>query len=488
MGLELSLQLKLAQKLILTPQLQQAIKLLQLPQLELSQLLNQELIENPVLEETIDEQASTLEERQNEEARIDKSDDAEMPLLKEDNIEQVFNYTSDDYFSDRASDGRDLGYFNSGVDNTPAFEQFISQRNDLVDHLLWQLRFLEIDERLKNVCEFIIGNLSDDGYLQASIDEIALPCEVEQCRVEEALEIVQKFDPSGIAARDLQECLLIQVRELGLEGTLLDLIIREGMNELQRRQYQQLADKCGAPLDDVLAAVQLVGSLEPRPARNFISTETTYIVPDVYLTKEDDGFRIMLNEEGMPRLRMSNFYRKIFNEKKLLTSEEKAFLEEKMRSALWLLKSLDQRNKTIYRVTESILEFQKEYFEKGIAHLRPLTLKEIAQDLGMHESTISRVTSSKYIQTPDGLLSFRYFFSSSLQSSSGNSNVASTSVKEIIRKVIAEEDANKPYSDNKIVELLKSSGVTIARRTVAKYRSELRIPSQNYRKNIKSSP
>ncbi len=484
MALELSLQLKLAQKLILTPQLQQAIKLLQLPQLELSQLLNQELVENPVLEEAIDEQVITPEERRNEEARTDTSDDAEMPLSKDDNIEQILNYTSDDYFSDRASDGRDLGYFNSGVDNTPAFEQFISSRNGLVDHLLWQLRFLEIDESTRNVCEFIIGNLSDDGYLQASIEEIESPCEVERCMVEQALEIVQKFDPSGIAARDLQECLLIQVRELGLEGTLLDLILREGMEELQRRQYQKLADKCGATLGDVLAAVQAVGSLEPRPARNFISTETTYIVPDVYLIREDDGFRIMLNEEGMPQLRMSNFYRKIFNEKKLLTIEEKAFLEEKMRSALWLLKSLDQRNKTIYRVTESILEFQKEYFEKGVTHLRPLTLKEIAQDLGMHESTISRVTSSKYIQTPDGLLSFRYFFSSSLQSSRGDSSVASTSVKEIIRKIVAEEDATKPYSDNKIVELLKSSGVTIARRTVAKYRNELKIPPQNYRRNI----
>lgn len=482
MALEVNLQLKLAQKLILTPQLQQAIKLLQMPQLELSQLLNQELVENPVLEETVDEYVDEREvapeEKGNQEEADGSGDDSEMPL------EQVFSYTSDDYFRDRASDGRDLGYFNPGVEAAPTFEQFVSSRPDLTEHLLWQLRFLDEGDQVREVSEFIIGNLNDDGYLLVSLDEISRYCKVDPSIARKALDVVQKFDPVGIAARSLQECLLIQVRELGLDETLVGRVLEEGMDELKKRHYQQLAGKLGVPLADVLAAVQAIEALEPRPARNFVSSETTYIVPDVFLIRQDDGFRIVLNEEGLPRLRMNNYYRKMLEEKKTLSPAEKTFLEEKMRSAVWLLKSLDQRNKTIYRVTESILKFQDEYFEKGVAYLRPLTLKDVAQDLGMHESTISRVTSNKYIQTPDGLLPFRYFFASSLQSSRGYGGVASTSVKQMIRKIVTEEDPLKPYSDQKIVEILKSKGVTIARRTVAKYRDEMKIPPQNRRKKL----
>jgi len=486
MALEVNLQLKLAQKLILTPQLQQAIKLLQMPQLELTQLLNQELVENPVLEETVDEYIDEREvgpeEKGVQEDRTEGRDDSEMPL------EQVFTYTSDDYFRDRASDGRDLGYFNPGVDASPTFEQFVSSQPDLTEHLQWQLRFVDESDQVREVSEFIIGNLNDDGYLLVSLEEISEHCKVDLSVARKALDVVQKFDPVGIGARSLQECLLIQVRELGLADTLVGRVLEEGMEELKKRHYQQLAGKLGVPLADVLAAVQAIEALEPRPARNFVSSETTYIVPDVFLVREDDGFRIVLNEEGLPRLRMNNYYRKMLEDKQTLSPSEKSFLEEKMRSAVWLLKSLDQRNKTIYRVTESILKFQDEYFEKGVAYLRPLTLKDVAQDLGMHESTISRVTSNKYIQTPDGLLPFRYFFASSLQSSRGyGEGVASTSVKQMIRKVVSEEDPLKPYSDQKIVEILKSKGVTIARRTVAKYRDEMKIPPQNRRKKLNLS-
>jgi len=487
MALEINLQLKLAQKLILTPQLQQAIKLLQMPQLELSQLLNQELVENPVLEESVDEfldaREVTPEEKSAEEAPADGgSEDAEMPL------EQVFSLTADDYFRDRASDGRDLGYFNPGVEQSPTFEQFVSSRPDLTEHLLWQLRFVDLPRPVVEACEFIIGNLNEDGYLQATLEEIQEHCRVDEETARRALEVVQGFDPVGIAARDLRECLMLQIRELGLADTLVARVVEEGLDELQKRQYQPLASKLGVPLRELMTAVRAIESLEPRPARNFVSSETNYIVPDVYLVREDDGFRIVLNEEGLPRLRMNSFYRKLLEEKKMLSPEEKRFLEEKMRAAVWLLKSLDQRNKTIYRVTESLLKFQKDYFEKGVAHLRPLTLKDVAQDLGMHESTISRVTSNKYIQTPDGLLPFRYFFASSLQSSRNDAGVASTSVKEMIRKVIADEDPAKPYSDQKIVDILKTKGITIARRTVAKYRDEMKIPPQNRRKKLNLPP
>jgi len=480
LALEVNLQLKLQQKLILTPQLQQAIKLLQMPQLELQQLLNQELVENPVLEESMEDSGDEREvsslERQNEEVPDAPREEAEMPL------EQVFGYTSDDYFQDRASDGRDLGYFNPGVDTAPSFEQFVSSRPELDEHLLWQLRLSDVERKLLPACEYIIGNLNDDGYLLVSAEEIAEYAGIELADAERAIEVVQGFDPTGIAARTLQECLLIQVRELGLEGSLVDRILQDGLDDLMRRNYAQIARDVGVPLDAVMQAVAAIEALEPRPARNYVSTDATYIVPDVMLYREDEGFRIVLNEEGLPRIRMNRFYRKLLEDKGSLSPEEKAFLEEKMRSAVWLLKSLDQRNKTIYRVTESILMFQKDFFDKGIAHLRPLTLKEVAAELGMHESTISRVTSSKYIQTPDGLLPFRFFFSSALQSTRDDSGVASTSVKDMIKKIITEENVAKPYSDQKIVEILKMKGVTIARRTVAKYRDELRIPPQNRRK------
>ncbi len=480
MALDVSLQLKLQQKLILTPQLQQAIKLLQMPQLELSQLLNQELVENPVLEEALedgsDERELSSVETQNEEARESPRDDAEAPL------EQVFGYTSDDYFQDRASDGRDLGYFSPGTDATPTFEQFVSSRPELDEHLLWQLRLTAVERKLLPACEYIIGNLNEDGYLLVSNEEIAEYAHIRAEEAEAAVRVVQKFDPTGIAARTLQECLLIQVQELGLEGTLVERILRGGLEDLMRRNYPQIARTLGVTLEEVKEAVAAIESLEPRPARNFVSTEGNYIVPDVMLFRDEEGFRIVLNEEGLPRIRMNRFYRRLLDDKHNLTAEEKAFLEEKMRSAVWLLKSLDQRNKTIYRVTESILKFQRDFFEKGIAHLRPLTLKEVAADLGMHESTISRVTSSKYIQTPDGLLPFRFFFSSALQSTRDDGGVASTSVKDMIKKVISEENPAKPLSDQKIVEVLRMKGVTIARRTVAKYRDELKIPPQNRRK------
>jgi RNA polymerase sigma-54 factor len=398
MAQEQRLELKLTQKLILTPQLQQSIKLLQLPLLELSQDINQELMSNPVLEEGVEREGEGKEEAANvvseEEAFSGPSDDAEAPL------EKIFGFTTDNYFEERESDGRDFGYFGDGGEETGAPFERNRSKTDLYEHLLWQLRLSSLPGPAGKAAEIIINNLNDYGYLQASLDEVASMAEVDLETARESLKYIQGLDPSGIGARDLQECLLLQLGPLNLKGTLVETILREGFSELEGKKYKQLAAKLKTTIEDILESVQIIEGLEPRPGRNYSSDEPVHIVPDVYVEESEGKFIITLNDEGIPRLRLSNYYRKLLANKKSLGPEEKQFLEDKLRSAIWLLKSLDQRNKTIYRVTESILKFQEDFFRRGHKHLKPLNLRDVAEDLGMHESTISRVTSNKYIQCP----------------------------------------------------------------------------------------
>jgi len=478
MAQEQRLELRLSQKLILTPQLQQSIKLLQLPLLELSQDINQELMSNPLLEETVDreseEKTDTPEMRMEEEPYQEVYDDSETPL------EKIFGFTTDSYFEERESDGRDLGYFQENTEDVQTFFERNRKRIDLYEHLLWQLRLSHISEEIGKPAEMIINNLNEDGYLQASLQEIAEAAEVDIKITEEALAFVQKLDPPGVGARDLQECLLLQLEPLNLKGTLVENILLEGFQELEGKKYKQLALKFKMSLDDIFAAVRVIEGLEPRPGRNYSSDEPAHIIPDVYVEEVDGNFVITLNDEGIPKLRLSNYYKKLLANKKSLGQEEKQFLEEKLRAAIWLLKSLDQRNRTIYRVTESILKFQEDFFRKGYKYLKPLNLKDVAEDMGMHESTISRVTSNKYVQCPQGLLSFRFFFSNAVSSDDGE--ISSSTVKDMIRKIISEEDSQKPLNDKKIVEILKEKGINVARRTAAKYREEMKIGSHIKRK------
>jgi len=478
-ALESRLELKLSQKLVLTPQLQLAIKLLQMPQLELSEALTQELIENPFLEEIgEDKEDLTKEEIENIEPET-FSDDTEAPLEK---LISSGGLSVDDYFDERGSDGRDLGYFTPGTVESPSFEQFVSKEMDLTDHLMWQLRLSDVSDEMKRIGEMIIGNIDENGYLRASVEEIADAAHAATERVSSALLHIQGFDPPGIAARNLQECLLLQLRALNLTGSLVEKIVLNNLADLEKKRYQQVAKQYGSPLDDIIAAVSIIEGLEPKPARNFSTSSAEYVVPDVYVVKTEDGYQIILNDDRLPRLRLSNQYRKLLLSKKSLTKEEKQFVDDKLRSAVWLLKSLDQRNRTIYRVTESILNFQRDFFDRDVSSLKPLNLKDVALSLGMHESTISRVTSNKYLSCNHGLFGFRYFFSSALQGEAGA--VSSTSVKDVIRKLVSEEDNQKPLSDQKIVELLKAKNIIIARRTVAKYREDLKIPSQGQRKKV----
>jgi len=477
MAMEQRLELKLTQKLILTPQLQQSIKLLQLPLLELSQDINQELMNNPLLEEGMEKEpegSATSGTSQDEEKFNQPTDNTEAPL------EKIFGFTTDNYFEERESDGRDFGYFGEATEETISPFERNSVKADLYEHLLWQLRLSAIPGSLGKTAEMIINNLNEDGYLQASLDEIAESSEVDQEKAEEALRYIQAFDPSGVGARNLQECLLLQLEPLNLKGTLVEEILTNGFSQLEGKKYKQLSTRLKIPIEDVLSAIKIIEGLEPRPGRNFSSDEPIHIIPDVYVEESEGKFIITLNDEGIPKLRLSNYYRKLLTNKKSLGPEEKQFLEDKLRSAIWLLRSLDQRNKTIYRVTDSILKFQEDFFRKGAKFLKPLNLRDVAEDLGMHESTISRVTSNKYIQCPQGLLNFRYFFSNAVQTTNGD--ISSSTVKDMLRKIISEEDPAQPLNDQKVVDILKDKGISVARRTAAKYREELRIPSHLKRK------
>jgi len=478
MALESRLELRIAQKLILTPQLQQAIKLLQLPHFELSQFLNQELMENPLLEESFDEPAVdelSQEERESIEPE-DTYEDTEAPL------EKLMHFTVDEYFEERGSDGRDLGYFNPGTVTYPSFEQTTAKQQDLCDHLLWQLRLSGTEENIKRLGESIIGNIDENGYLRASVEEITEETKMDRDTVEEALAVIQGFDPPGVCARDIRECLLLQLKPLDLQETLVEKLIVDNMEGLEKKRYAQMARQYNVSAEDIMAAVKVIEGLDPKPGRNFSSSPVTYIIPDVYVVKTEDNYQIILNDDGLPSLQVSSFYKRLIKQHNAFPKEDRQFFLEKLRSAVGLLKSLDQRNRTIYRVTESLLDLQRDFFDKGIEYLKPLTLRDVASGLKMHESTISRVTSSKYLSCSHGMFSFRFLFSSALQSGLGS--VSSTSVKNVIKKIVSEEDSHKPLSDKCLSDMLKKRGITIARRTIAKYREELGIPSQIQRKKI----
>ncbi|KJU84181.1 RNA polymerase sigma54 factor [Candidatus Magnetobacterium bavaricum] len=475
MALETRLEAKLTQKLVLTPQLQLAIKLLQLPQLELTQTINQEMIENPFLEENQEQEEAIHGEEPVVEA-TSNNDAGESEIT----ADTMTTFSVDDYFEERGSDGRDLGYFNSGMVEKPGFETFLTTSSDLADHLKWQLRFCNASDELRELAEMVIGNIDENGYLCATVKELVALLNVGAAKVQRAIALVQSFDPHGVGARDLQECLLIQLRFLGLEGTMIESMVCNNLVDLERKKYQAIARHYSVEMDEVMAAVKIIERLEPKPGRNYSNTQIAYVAPDVFVEKTGDDYRIILNDEHIPRIRISGIYRDLLQNKKSLDKVDKQFLLEKYKSALWLMKSLDERNKTIYRVTESVLKFQLDFFEKGVQALKPLNLKVIAEDISMHESNISRVTSNKYLACSHGVFPFRYFFSSSLSSLDGD--VSSTSVKELIKKIISEEDRKNPLTDLKIVEMFKSQNIKIARRTLAKYREELRIPSHTKRK------
>jgi RNA polymerase sigma-54 factor len=478
MALELRQQLKLTQQLIMTPQLQMAIKLLQLSRLELLDQIHQELQENPALEEV---QESAPEEQAGLDG--DQTTEAAASETKEVTIEEKLNDDIDwsNYLDEYNSTGRVS--FESESREAPKYEAFVARKESLNDHLLWQLLMTHPEEEEERIGSLIIGNLNRDGYLDVTVEELAEAGGIAVERVEAVLELIQSFDPVGVAARNLSECLLIQARHLGVDTPEVVQIISDHMNHLENKNYKAIARALKIKFDDVIASVNVIRGLEPRPGRPFSDEPPHYIVPDIYVYKIDDEFVIMLNDDGMPKLRVNSLFKKSISKGEKLNGDAETYIQDKIRSAAWLIKSIHQRQKTVYRVMESILRYQRDFFERGIAHLKPMVLRDVAQDIGMHESTVSRVTTNKYAYTPQGLFELKYFFNSSIKRSFGG-EIASASVQQKIKDIIAQENPQKPLSDDKIAKILKESDIHIARRTVAKYREILGVLPSNKRKQI----
>jgi RNA polymerase sigma-54 factor len=477
MALELRQQLKLTQQLIMTPQLQMAIKLLQLSRLELMETIRTELEENPALEEVPEGTAAEQMGEQNE------TPAEEAPAEKEVTIEEKLQQDIDwsNYLDEYNTPGR--VHFESEDRDTPRFESFIARKESLNDHLLWQFIMTKPNRGEERIASLIIGNLNKDGYLVVSPEEIAATSEFPLEKIEELLALMQTFDPIGVCARNLSECLLIQARHLGFDDTIVTEIITNHLQNLEKKNYKAICKALKKSMDEVVSAINVIKSLEPKPGREFSDENPQYINPDIYVYKLDNDFVILLNDDGMPKLRVNSFYKNSITRGKKISGDAEDYIQDKMRSAAWLIKSIHQRQKTIYRVMESILRYQRDFFEQGIAHLKPMVLRDVAQDIGMHESTISRVTTNKYAFTPQGIFELKYFFNSSIRRSHGGA-IASASVQEKIRQIILGEDPKKPYSDDKIAQLLKKDEIHIARRTVAKYREMLKVLPSNKRKQI----
>ena len=498
MALEQKLNLRLSQRLIMTPSLQQAIKLLQMTKLELQEEVTQELTENPFLEEVLEapgegERAETEEptaevpESAETEAAPAETPAAEAPAPEAPGPEaekEADSFDEIDYES-YFQDYMDLSY----IPQVPAEEietrpldAVLSRQQSLAEHLLWQLEMAIVPPIRNEIAQAIIGNIDEAGYLQASFDEIASMGPYPLGEVEMALHLVQDFDPPGVGARDLRECLRLQIAFHDMEGTPAERIVKDHFELLQTRKFRDLAQALECTLEEVMAFVETIRHLDPKPGKKYNSETSNYVIPDVYVLKIDKGYTVVLNEEGLPRLRISPFYRRLIDRNNPdATRETREYAREKFRAAFRLIKSLEERQRTIYKVAKSIVKHQEGFLDYGYEHMRPLILRDVADDIGMHESTVSRVVNHKYMHTPRGLFEMRFFFHSGISSDHGQ-DVSSLTVKERIKKAVAEEDAAHPLSDAAIVQLLGREGLRIARRTVAKYREELRIPSSNERR------
>jgi RNA polymerase sigma-54 factor len=480
MAIEMRQQMKLTQQLVMTPQLQQAIKLLQLSRLELQDVVRQELEENPVIEESpeLDEsrEVDQLELSEQEETPAPEVEDFQELRAGEEIREMDWNAYLEGYnFS--------VGEQYSDDDDRPSYENLLTKKGTLIDHLMWQLNLTRLTEQEQQVGTEIIGNIDESGYFRASLADVAQACKVEEPFVEKVLGKIQDFDPSGVGARDLRECLLLQIRQLGMAGTLVETVVQEHLKDLETRKYKQIAKACGTDINGILVSAKIIAGLDPKPGRVFGAEEVQYISADIFVYKVGDEYVVVLNDEGLPNLRINPFYAGEAKAERHLDAKAEEYISDKMRSAMWLIKSIQQRQRTIYRVARSIVAFQRDFFDRGIECLKPLVLRDVAEDIGMHESTISRVTTNKYMQTPQGLFELKYFFNSGISTNEGDF-IASESVKNKIKEIVESEDPRKPYSDQHLAELLSKHNINIARRTVTKYREMLRIGSSSERRRL----
>jgi RNA polymerase sigma-54 factor len=482
MVLEIKQTPKLVQQLVITPQLQQAIRLLQLTRLELVDLISQEMKENPLLEEV--EEGRELAEG---EAPVIEQEEPENSPEPEITPELKGNGEGTDEFDwENYLENSNLAPFQKSspdADERPSFENFLTKRTTLADHLHWQLQLSRFTEGEHEAGTWIIGNLDEDGYLKISPEDICSETDLPMEVVERVLRKIQQFDPIGVAARDLKECLLIQLEQMNPRDSLAEKIVSEHLSLLKNRNYPAIAKRLGVSLDRVNRAAPLISKLDPKPGKAFGGEVIQEIIPDVYVYKVEGDYVIYLNDEGVPALKVSSLYRNILNGSRRAMEGDRKYIQEKLRSALWLIRSIHQRQRTIYKVTKSIVKFQREFLDKGIQYLKPLVLRDVAEDIQMHESTISRVTHNKYAHTPQGIYELKFFFNAAITSTQGET-MASESVKNLVREIIAKEDPRKPYSDEKLVQILQGLNIHIARRTVSKYREMMKILSSNERRKI----
>jgi len=486
MAMELKQQIKMAQTLRMTPQLQQAIKLLQLSKLELVDLVQQELVENPVLEERANEVAERpATEPPPEPAAAESTSEAALkevelsPNNADGEARQEIDWES---YLENYSAPMPSNSYKGMQDEMPGVEATLSEAEGLTEHLTWQLNMNAASEQERDVGEEIIGNLNDYGFLVGvTLDEIAERCSVDLEYAEGVLEYLQEFDPIGVCARDLSECLLIQAKHYFPEDKILQAVAERHIENLQKRNIKGIARDLGVSQERVIEAAKTIASFDPRPGSAYASESAHYITPDIYVVKIGEEYVCQLNNDGMPLLKVSDYYRKVLSKGE--AAEAKSYIQDKLRSAMWLIRSIEQRQRTIVRVTESIVRFQREFLDQGVSRLKPLVLRDVAEDIGVHESTVSRVTTNKYVHTPQGIYELKYFFNSAIGCSDG-SDTASESVKMRIKQIIGEEEPKKPFSDQKIADMLADEGVEIARRTVAKYREMLGILKSSQRKRL----
>jgi len=484
--MEIKQQLRLSQQLVMTPQLQQAIKLLQMSRMELAELVQEELLENPVLEDTLEggdarEVASgTVDESPTIDKQIESDDKR---LTDSDDKEKKEDIDWERYLENHALQ-QPMPSFRRGPDEEmPGVDQTLSRGEDLVDHLAWQLRMGDFIEEEQKFGALVLAQLDGQGFLKMEgvppdeiVPRFAREAGMHPEDAEEVLKMMQQFDPVGCCARSLEESLLVQAENFGMDELVMQ-VLRDHIPDLEKRNYNKIAKALDVPVEEVYDIAQVIADLEPRPGRNYASEEPRYITPDVYVHRVGDEYYVVANDDGMPKLKISGFYRSAMAD----DPKAKEYIQNKLRSAQWLIRSIDQRRKTIIKVTECIVEKQREFFDRGIEFLKPMILRDIAEAVDMHESTISRVTSNKYVHTPRGLFELKFFFNSAIRRDN-KEDIASESVKQAIKKIVDHEDDQNPYSDQKIVEILRDRDIRIARRTVAKYREMLGILSSTKRK------
>jgi len=494
--LQPKLHLKLAQKQILTPGLVQMVSVLALNRLELREMITQEMVANPMLEELTDE-TQVAEQDYSEETFI-KAETEKVPETEPANPFDEFDLNS--FFNQYLDSGGGNGNGEHEVIEKPSFEKFISSPQGLTEHLNWQLSVTVCNETVRDIADIIIGNLDENGYLTASLEEIAKNGDYSLEDVEEALATVQEFDPLGVASRNLRECLLTQLRTLDPQNALAQQIVSECMPKrpmaateeeqqsaesplaklLQGNQLKEVARALNRPIELVKRAMEVIRGLDPRPGLRYNKTQARLVEPDVYFRKMDEGWHLFMNEDDVPQLRLSHVYRKLLA-RDAADREVRNYVKERFSAALQLMKSIEQRKHTILRVCQSIIQRQEEFLEYGADHLKPMMIKEVAEEVGVHPSTVSRAVSSKYAHTPQGVMELRSFFSESVNGPEGGGMSLQT-LKRLVKKMIEEEDTAHPLTDDQIAKKLAEGGIQVTRRTVAKYREDLRIPSTHQRR------